>query len=56
MHKLFRTFLIAMTLLALLGVALLVHGAIRHANRPLTPATPGGSVLYIPNEIEGRHV
>jgi len=56
MHKLFRAFLITMTLLALLGIALLIQGAVRHANRPLTPATPGGSVRYIPNEIGGKHV
>ena len=46
MTKFFRGFLIAMILLALLGVAVLIQGAQRHVNRPLTPATPGGAVRH----------
>ena len=56
MKRLFRAFLILMILLALLGAALLVQGAIRHTNRPLAPATPGGTVRHAPAEGTGRHV
>lgn len=56
MNKLYRTFLIAMVVLAALGVALLVQGTVRHANRPLTPTTPGGSVRHTPVESEAGRV
>ena len=57
MNKLFRGCLIAMILLLALGVALLVHGALRHVNRPLLPPSPGGgSVRYAPAWSVAGHV
>jgi len=46
-----------MILLLALGVALLVHGALRHVNRPLLPPSPGGgSVRYAPAWSVAGHV
>jgi len=45
-----------MIVLAALGAALLVHGAVRHVNRPLTPIAPGGSVRHVPASGEAGHV
>ena len=56
MNRLIRAFLITMVLLLALGVALLVQGAIRHENRPLTPSTPGGSVHHVPAGGVSGHV
>jgi len=56
MSRLFRAFLITMFLLLALGAALLVQGAVRYANRPLTPTTPGGSVHHVPARGVAGHV
>ena len=56
MKGLFRAFLIAMILLLALGIALVIQGAMRHGNRPLTPTTPGGSVHYVPAGSVAAHV
>jgi len=56
MNRFFKAFLIAMIALAALGAALLVQGAARHANRPLTPTAPGGSVRYAPAPSEAGYV
>jgi len=56
MNRLIRAFLITMVLLLALGIALLVQGAIRHGNQPLTPTKPGGSVHHVPAWSEGAHV
>ncbi|MCL2810718.1 MAG: hypothetical protein FWD25_02390 [Clostridia bacterium] len=47
MNKIFRAFLIVMILMALLGAAVLIQGAQRHVNRPLTPSMPGGAVRHV---------
>jgi len=56
MKGLVRGFVIAMVLLLALGAALLIQGALRHANRPLMPSTPGGSVRYMPAGSVAGHV
>ncbi|MCL2544908.1 MAG: hypothetical protein FWE77_03200 [Clostridia bacterium] len=56
MNRLIRAFLVVMVVLLALGIALLVQGAVRHGNRPLTPTTPGGSVHYAPAWSVSAHV
>ncbi|MDR3051088.1 MAG: hypothetical protein LBU67_05150 [Oscillospiraceae bacterium] len=43
MERFYRIFLAVMALLAALGVALLVAGALAYQRRPLTPAEPYGT-------------
>lgn len=56
MKAFYRGFLISMLVLLILGVTLLVYGAVQHINRPLVPTTPGGTARYMPRQGVVRHV